>query len=314
LYIWVSNETQGWDVFFDNLSVQHRQGPLLEENHYYPFGLTMQGISDKAIKTNYTENRYRYNGIEYDSTFGLDEYEARYRDLDPQTGRWWQIDPEADKERESFSPYASMSDDPVFKTDPLGDADVACCEFLKQIWDNEVRGIERFGTMIKEAVNTALDNQKNNWAAGSTPLQRIVSDGIDNPLSLIDGAEEVTLVKDVAEGASFVKDVEKTTLKFESKVTAVVKEPYKRPNNATTPAQRASVQGKPCAKCGAEDAKMVAGHKKALVKEHYETGTIDKSKMRNKDAVQPECTNCSTKEGGEMSKYSKHKKKEHGFK
>lgn len=34
LYIWVNNETQGWDVFFDNLSVQYKQGPLLEENHY----------------------------------------------------------------------------------------------------------------------------------------------------------------------------------------------------------------------------------------------------------------------------------------
>jgi hypothetical protein len=25
LYIWVSNETQGWDVFFDNLSIQYKQ-------------------------------------------------------------------------------------------------------------------------------------------------------------------------------------------------------------------------------------------------------------------------------------------------
>jgi RHS repeat-associated protein len=135
LYIWVSNETQNWDVFFDNLSVEDFSGPLLEEDHYYPFGLTMAGISDKALKSQYTENRYRYNGIEYDSAFGLDEYEAQYRDLDPQTGRWWQIDPQTEG-YENVSPYASMYDDPTAKSDPLGDeAEEAssgggCCQTL----------------------------------------------------------------------------------------------------------------------------------------------------------------------------------------
>ena len=121
LYIWVSNETPNWNVFFDNLVVKHYAGPLIEETHYYPFGLTMAAICSKALKTNYAENFKRYNGIEYDSTFGLDEYEAYYRDLDPQTGRWWQIDPKIEDANENVSPYASMADDPIRHSDPLGD-------------------------------------------------------------------------------------------------------------------------------------------------------------------------------------------------
>jgi hypothetical protein len=40
-------------------------------------------LSTQAIKQNYNQNRYKYNGIEYDTAFGLDYYEALYRDLDP---------------------------------------------------------------------------------------------------------------------------------------------------------------------------------------------------------------------------------------
>jgi len=118
LYVYVSNVTPNIDVFFDNLQVTHEKGALVEETHYYPFGLTMSGISTKAVGP--IENWYKFNGIELNSDFDLYSYEARYRNLNPQTGRFWQIDPQAEV-LESYSPYESMGNNPVVNNDPLGD-------------------------------------------------------------------------------------------------------------------------------------------------------------------------------------------------
>ncbi|MCK7560208.1 hypothetical protein MKQ70_36985 [Chitinophaga sedimenti] len=111
LYVYTSNET-AQDVFFDNVVVTMATGPVLEETHYYPFGLAMSGISSKAIYN--PENRYKFNGIELNSDFDLYSYEARYRNLDPQIGRWWQIDP---KPSVGISPFASMDLNPILNSD-----------------------------------------------------------------------------------------------------------------------------------------------------------------------------------------------------
>lgn len=89
--------------------------------------------------------------------------------------------------------------------------------------------------------------------------------------------------------------------------------PYKRPEGATTVTQRKSVQGKACVDCGELTSKQIADHKTPLVKEYYETGTIDKAKMKSIDAVQPQCPTCSVKQGAEMRKYSMEKRKELGL-
>ena len=55
LYVYTSNETPQ-DVYFDEVMVVNLPGPVLEETHYYPFGLAMSGISAKA--PNRLENKY----------------------------------------------------------------------------------------------------------------------------------------------------------------------------------------------------------------------------------------------------------------
>ena len=80
-----------------------------------------------------------------------------------------------------------------------------------------------------------------------------------------------------------------------------------------TKAQREAVQGKPCVDCGEITPNQYADHKNPLVKEYYETGTIDKTRMRDVDSVQPQCPTCSNKQGAELSRYSKQKKKDLGL-
>jgi RHS repeat-associated protein len=81
----------------------------------------MAGISSNALKgVNYPQNTKKYNGIEFTEDLDLDIYDAQFRNLDPQIGRWNQVDPKIEH-MEMWSPYASNYDNPARYNDFLGD-------------------------------------------------------------------------------------------------------------------------------------------------------------------------------------------------
>jgi RHS repeat-associated protein len=97
----------------------------------------MSGISSKAAGI--VENKKKYNGIEFENDLDLNIYDAQFRELDAQTGKWWQVDPKTDQ-MYMWSTYASNFDNPIRYEDPLGDIPEACC---KGLWDAVVESTDQ---------------------------------------------------------------------------------------------------------------------------------------------------------------------------
>jgi RHS repeat-associated protein len=93
--------------------VANRNGNVVQQTHYYPFGLTM-GISDGQ-----GAQPYKYTGKELDMEHGLMQYDFQARQYDPTVGRFMTMDPLAEKYY-SVSPYAYCLNNPVRFVDPDG--------------------------------------------------------------------------------------------------------------------------------------------------------------------------------------------------
>ena len=87
---------------------------MKQVNAYYPFGTPIY-----ALGTNESQQRYKYNGKEFDELHGLNTYDYGARQYAPLLPMWDRVDPLAEKYY-GVSPYAYCANNPVIFVDPDG--------------------------------------------------------------------------------------------------------------------------------------------------------------------------------------------------
>jgi len=139
----------------------------------------MQGISDRALKSNYAQNKYRYNSKELQNQefadgSGLEEYDYGARLQDPRLGVWHNIDAFADSARR-FSPYVYAYDNPVRFVDVDG-------LFPYPV---TVRSFAPIGSLV----GTGFNDDNRNFSASNNVSSRITqTTTIDPTAGTVNGA------------------------------------------------------------------------------------------------------------------------------
>jgi len=125
---YVGNESDV-DVYFDDITVEHRQGLQVQETQYDPAGLELAGLAAPSPGIRGLNN-YRFNGKEFQADLGLAWNHQDWRFFDPQLLRWHSVDPEVENGQESWTPYSFGYDNAV----RYADSDGRCpCEGLSTL-------------------------------------------------------------------------------------------------------------------------------------------------------------------------------------
>ena len=113
IYIWVSNESENTEVWFDDVSVIHHKPLVAQATDYEAWGGVLREQKWIDLDAKY---RYGYQGkyAEKDDETGWDHFELR--EYDAVIGRWNSTDPK----KQYFSRYLAMGNNPISKVDPDG--------------------------------------------------------------------------------------------------------------------------------------------------------------------------------------------------
>ncbi len=158
VYMVVSIAKTGQEVvWFDDLVIEELDD-IVQENHYYAFGMNMTGIEKQGAP----DHKFQFQGQEKQDEFGLNWTSFDLRNLDVQLGRWHSVDPYS----QHNSPYISMGNNPIIRVDPDGGFDWIKNEETNQnVWDEDVTseedtpdGFSYVGASIKDVYKDFGDN------------------------------------------------------------------------------------------------------------------------------------------------------------
>ncbi len=187
-YVFVSNEHATYvDVYFDDVTVTHTPSPIVGVHDYYPFGLTFNSYS----RENSVPNRWKFQEQEYIDDLGLNWDSFKWRNHQPDIGRFFNVDPLAEKypywtpyafsgnqvvnarELEGLEPYVVTGRSFIpMKTVPNPMAPVSNTKSFKG--DGRSFDPEATSFRAEQKVRVDFDNKKvtilNNTASGTTGL------------------------------------------------------------------------------------------------------------------------------------------------
>ena len=161
---------------------------ITQENHFYPFGLNMEGTWCNTPSV--LDNKYGYNAKEFNDDFGLNWNDYGARMYDPAIGKWNGFDAMAEA-YQAMSPYHYAMNNPMRFIDPNG------------MYSNDgttsrnTSALAEDGSMVGGSSHFESNGQKGESGANATEKQNrtkvsvggeVVYDGAD------DGDPEVKLI------------------------------------------------------------------------------------------------------------------------
>ncbi len=146
---------------------------ILEENNYYPFGLKHEGYANNNLQPDY---KYKYNGKELQDELNLNVYDYGARNYDPALGRWFNIDPLAEK-YPAYSPYAYTFNNPINFVDPTGMEGVGVDDWYKNKQTGEYIWVDtepNVTTIVAghSYIGASIDDVRQDWQENTTAIER----------------------------------------------------------------------------------------------------------------------------------------------